>query len=199
MDRKKFLKSSALTAFGVSIFGNIKATDNKQFVGDCNTTNDILGPFYQPNAPITDNLIKKQYKGTPVVVKGIVCKPDCKTPLLDAMVEVWQCDSDGEYDNKAFDLRGRQYTDEEGRYSFQTILPGKYLNGRLYRPAHIHFRVTAPGYKELISQIYFAGDPHIEEDPWASADKATLRVLNIFPDDVNSNLSVEFNIYLAYA
>jgi len=199
MDRKKFLKSATLTAFGVSIFGKVKANKADQFVGDCNTTNDILGPFYRPDAPLTDNLIKKHHKGTPVTIKGVVCQPDCTTPLRNAMIETWQCNAEGEYDNEEFHLRGRQFTNMDGEYAFQTILPGKYLNGRLYRPAHIHFRVTALGYKELISQVYFAGDPHITEDPWASQEKAELRVLNIYPDDVNSNLSVEFNIYLAEA
>jgi protocatechuate 3,4-dioxygenase beta subunit len=50
-------------------------------------------------------------------------------------------------------------------------LPEKYLNGKLFRPAHIHFRVTAA--EELVSQIYFMGDPNITEDPWASKKKGS--------------------------
>ncbi len=199
MDRKNFIKTTVLSAFGISVFGSVKAGNSKQFIGDCNTTNDILGPYYLPNAPISDNLIQDKHTGTPITVKGIVCQPDCSTPIKNVMIETWQCDSKAEYDEKTFDLRGRQYTNENGEYAFKTVIPGKYLNGSRYRPAHIHFRVTAPGYKELISQIYFKGDPHIDDDPWASTENADLRVLNIFPDDVNSNLTVEFNIYLANA
>lgn len=94
-------------------------------------------------------------------------------------------------------MRGQQSTDEEGNYSFETIIPGKYLNGKLYRPAHIHFRVSHQDCKELISQIYFKGDPHIEEDPWASQTKAEKRILTLSPFDINSNLTVGFDIDLA--
>jgi catechol 1,2-dioxygenase len=87
-------------------------------------------------------------------------------------------------------------TDEKGVYSFTTILPGKYLNGELYRPAHIHFRVTAPGYREIISQIYFKGDPHITEDPWASQPKAEHRILSVVPEDIHGGLAVNFDVFM---
>ena len=86
-----------------------------------------------------------------------------------------------------------------GEYAFKTILPGKYLNGRLYRPAHIHYRVTAKKSKELVSQIYFQGDPHIIEDPWASSKKAVHRVLPIVLEDLKGNLAVNFDVYLGKA
>ena len=75
---------------------------------------------------------------------------------------------------------------------------GKYLNGRLYRPAHIHFRISEKNSKELISQIYFQGDPHITEDPWASNPKAEHRILPVAPGDTQGNLSVTFDIYLQH-
>ena len=65
------------------------------------------------------------------------------------------------------------------------------------RPAHIHYRVTAEGHKELISQLYFHGDPHIEKDPWASRPSAQQRILPIILEDVNANLVVNFDIFLA--
>jgi len=119
-------------------------------------------------------------------------------PLKNAGVEIWHCNSKGDYDNdtKEFKQRARWNTNEKGEYSFKTILPGKYLNGELYRPSHIHFRVTEKESKELISQIYFKGDPYIVKDPWASQDKSKLRILQIIPQGVDGSLTINFDIYL---
>jgi len=198
MNRKEFLVASSLTAFSVSIFGQARPLGD-DFEGDCETTNDILGPFYRPNVPVRNDLTSKDLKGTVVELKGKVFGSDCVTPIGNAMVEIWHCDTEGEYDNhsKDFQLRGKWFSDAKGDYSFKTILPGKYLNGALYRPAHIHFRVTAEGSRELISQIYFKGDPHIIEDPWASKKEAIHRILPITLEDIYGNLTVVFNIYLS--
>lgn len=99
-------------------------------------------------------------------------------------------------DNEAYDQRAQLNTNEKGEYCFLTILPGKYLLDEVYRPAHIHFRVTEKNSQELISQFYFKGDPKIEKDRWASLDRAKLRILPITPEDNTGNLSVEFDIYL---
>lgn len=198
MNRKEFLVASSLTAFSVSIFGQVRPLGD-DFEGDCETTNDILGPFYRPNVPVRNDLTSKDLKGTVVELKGKVFGSDCVTPTGNAMVEIWHCDTEGEYDNhsKDFQLRGKWFSDAKGDYSFKTILPGKYLNGALYRPAHIHFRVTVEGSRELISQIYFKGDPHIIEDPWASKKEAIHRILPITLEDIYGNLTVVFNIYLS--
>ena len=198
MDRKKFLISSALTVFSLSTFGSITRKLSGEFTGDCETTNDILGPFYRPDAPLRSDLTFNGLKGNRIVVKGKVLKADCTTPIKNALVEIWHCDTEGEYDNtsKDFRLRGALETNEKGEYAFKTILPGKYLNGELYRPAHIHFRVTAKGSRELVSQIYFKGDPSIPADPWASPTKAVNRILSITPDDINGNLAINFDVVL---
>lgn len=198
MDRKKFLITSTLTALGLSTFGSIIKGDDGSFKGDCETTNDILGPFYRPDAPIRSNLITEGLPGTRITLNGTVFQPDCTTPMQNAMVEIWHCNAHGDYDNDsdAFHQRARLITDATGTYSFETIIPGKYLNGELYRPAHIHYRVTEQNSKELISQIYFKGDPNIANDPWASKKKAELRVLEISPEDIWGNLAVNFDIYL---
>ncbi len=200
MDRKKFLVSASLAAFSVSTIGRTLRLDD-EFVGDCETTNDILGPFYRPDAPSRKDLTREGLEGTIVEVKGNVYTDDCTTPIQNALVEIWHCNTDGEYDNKSedFNHRAKWITNKNGVYSFKTILPGKYLNGRQYRPAHIHFRVTANDHKELISQIYFKGDPHIADDPWASKEKAELRVLPIVLEDTSGNLVVNFDIFLRKA
>ncbi len=198
MDRKNFLVTSALTAVGLSTFGSVIKDSTGAFTGDCDTTNDILGPFYRPNAPLRSNMTQKGLKGTRIKLKGKVYGADCKTPLENAMVEIWHCNRKGAYDNDSedFNQRARLMTNKEGEYSFFTIFPGKYLNGALYRPAHIHIRVTEKNSKELISQVYFQGDPHIEKDPWASKKKAKLRILQITPEDVKGNLVLNFDVYL---
>jgi protocatechuate 3,4-dioxygenase beta subunit len=198
MDRKKFIIASSLTAFGLTTFGAVAKTSNGDFTGDCETTNDILGPFYRPGSPVRTDLTYAGLDGTRIILKGKVFKSDCVTPQIGAMIEIWHCNSEGEYDNdtKDFKQRAQLLTDENGAYSFLTILPGKYLNGELYRPSHIHYRVTEKNSKELISQIYFKGDPHIEKDPWASKEKAKLRILQITPEDTKGNLAINFDIFL---
>jgi len=198
MKRRKFISKASLTAIGLTTMGTIVAKENGQFEGDCATTNDILGPFYRPGAPVRSDLTYDGIKGTIIQLEGTVYLSDCTTPASNALVEIWHCSADGEYDNKssAFQYRASFITDENGQYNFLTIIPGKYLNGKLYRPSHIHYRVTEKNSQELISQIYFQGDPHITKDPWASKPKAELRVLPIIPKDINGNLAVGFDVYL---
>ena len=199
MDRKKFLITSALTAVGLTTFGSAIRTSAGTFEGDCETTNDILGPFYRPKAPFRKDLTFDGLKGTRIHLNGAVFQSDCKTPVDKALVEIWHCNAGGQYDNDSdlFLHRASAKAEKLGQYDFLTILPGKYLNGKLFRPAHIHFRVSAPGYQELISQIYFTGDPHITEDPWASQKKATARILTLTPENTKGDLSVRFDIFLA--
>ncbi len=199
MDRRKFIAASGLSAISLSTFGKIIKTDDGSFVGDCETSNDILGPFYRADVPLRSDLTYEGLEGTVIDLKGIVYDDDCTTPLSEAMIEIWHCDKEGAYDNDSNDFhqRGKVITNKAGEYSFKTILPGKYLNGDKFRPAHIHYRVTAKAKKELISQIYFHGDPHIVDDPWASKKKAERRILPISLEDTKGNLAVVFDIYLS--
>lgn len=202
MNRKDFLVKASMAAFAVSACGSVKRVDDQSFQSDCETTNDILGPFYRENAPNRQDMTFEGLEGVRVQVKGkVYSAQDCSTPIENALVEIWHCNTKGEYDNASEEYRhrARWNADKQGEYGFKTILPGKYLNGRLYRPAHIHYRVTAPGYKELVSQVYFEGDPHITEDPWASQKKAEYRVLPITLEDTKGNLAVTFDIFLSKA
>lgn len=208
MDRRNFLKKGSLFAVAVSTFGcaiaktnitePITTKTNKKFVGDCTTTDDILGPFYRKGAPIREDLTSSKFDAKRIVIKGCVFSEDCTTPLEGALVEFWQADPEGAYDNETdkFLFRGRQIANEKGGFSFTTFMPGKYLNGELYRPSHIHFRVRGANHKELISQIYFKGDVDIAADPWASNPKAELRILETgkLEDELET---IVFDIYLA--
>ncbi len=209
MDRKKFLVTASLAAFSISACANVKITDESgtseepdvkgegELIGQCATTNDILGPFYRANAPVRTDLTFTDLKGSVVEVKGRILAKDCVTPIENALVEIWHCNTEGEYDNDSdeFRHRGVQTTTITGEYSFKTILPGKYLNGKLFRPAHIHFRITSPTSNELVSQLYFIGDPHITKDPWASQEKAVDRIRPIVLEDVKGNLAVNLDIF----
>ncbi len=198
MERKTFLTTAVLGAVGLSTFGQVRANKQGSFVGDCTTTDDILGPFYRADSPERKNLLYPGLKGAELLVQGTVFGIDCVTPIEGYLVEIWQCDTEGNYDNtsKEFRLRGSQFTDKNGSYSFKTIFPGKYLNGKEFRPAHIHFRVSKPNSAELVSQIYFHNDPSIPKDPWASHSKAKQRILPLSPYGEKGGLSVEFNIYM---
>ncbi len=198
MNRKRFLIASTLSALSLSTFGSLIKLADGRYKGACDTTHDILGPFYRPDAPLRSDLIMSGMKGTHIQIQGSVLGSDCVTTLKDAVVEIWHCDTNGRYDNStsAFFHRAHWVTDETGKYSFKTILPGKYLNEGQLRPAHVHFRVSAPNYRDLISQVYFKGDPHIEKDPWASLKKAQLRILDLVPEEEGDGLLVNFDIFL---
>jgi hypothetical protein len=106
------------------------------------TEDNILGPFYKAGAPF-ENDLADGLDGDLMLIQGTVFGCDCVTPLAGAIVDVWQADAEGAYDNEGFILRGKIETDEDGKYSFVTVKPGWYLNGAQYRPAHIHYIPTS--------------------------------------------------------
>ncbi len=181
MKRRTFLSNTVLSAFAVSATGFIRF-DGKRYVGDCETTSDILGPFYRPDSPVRSSLVIKGEKGVPVELLGKIKHQDCTTPYKNAKIELWHCDGNGVYDNATseFKYRGTSFSDENGNYSFQTILPVAYdAGGGEIRPAHFHLMITAEGYQPLVTQLYFNGDKHIEKDIYANADAAKRRRLDV--------------------
>ena len=89
--------------------------------------------------------------GTRLILAGTVVDQDCQ-PLPNARLDFWQADATGEYDNAGYRLRGHQFTDAQGRYYLETILPGLYAS----RPIeHIHVKIRAEGGQEITSQLYF--------------------------------------------
>lgn len=180
MKRRDFIKTTALSAVAISASGFIRF-DGKQYIGDCETTSDILGPFYRPNSPVRNNLRIKGQPGNLVELSGYIKHNDCTTPYHKAMVELWHCDVNGVYDNQSseFRYRGTTFTDEKGFYSFQTIFPVAYGGDGFIRPAHFHMVITADGYQPLVTQLYFNGDKHIKDDVWASSPNAKRRILEV--------------------
>lgn len=195
MQRRNFITTTALCAVAVSTSGFIRF-NGKNFEGDCETTTDILGPFYRPDAPLRTDMRIINAKGQQVILSGEIKHKDCKTALNNACVEIWHCDGDGVYDNDSADFkyRAKAYTDENGNYTFNTIIPVPYeVGGGVVRPAHFHLMFSAEGYQSLITQLYFTGDKYIAKDASASSPSAKKRILNI-ADGKNGEKAVTFNV-----
>ena len=110
------------------------------------------GPYFKAGSPETTDLFQAGMPGTKLVLTGAVLTSECQ-PVANALVDFWQADSNGEYDNTGFTLRGHQYTDENGRYQLVTVVPGLYTG----RTEHIHVKVQAPNGPVLTTQLFFPG------------------------------------------
>jgi protocatechuate 3,4-dioxygenase beta subunit len=105
------------------------------------TQSDTLGPFYEPGAPVRTSV------GSGYVLSGaVLAAGDCE-PVRDARIEFWLANPRGEYDNSH---RATVFAGQRGGYRFESNVPVSYGG----RPPHIHVRVTAPGFEELVTQHY---------------------------------------------
>ena len=122
------------------------------------TRPDALGPFYEPNAP------ERSATGRGLVVGGVVRSAKGCAPVPAALIEWWSANPRGDYDGAH---RASQRADGTGRYRYETTFPGRYPG----RPPHLHLRVTAPGHKPLVTQLYpAAGQSQLEADLVLIAD-----------------------------
>jgi protocatechuate 3,4-dioxygenase beta subunit len=113
------------------------------------------GPYYKSGSPEKTILIEEGMQGERLILIGYVLDSACQ-PIPGAWLDFWQADAQGNYDNEGYTLRGHQFTDSQGRYYLETVLPGLYSS----RPiAHIHVKVQAPGADVLTSQLYFPAQP----------------------------------------
>lgn len=200
MKRRDFLQRTALCAVAVSTTGFVRF-NGEAYEGDCETTTDILGPFYRPDSPVRNNLMVPGAPGQPVILRGRVWHNDCKTPYPNAKIELWHCGADERYDNTSpeFRYRGTTHADAQGRYEFQTILPVPYdAGGGLIRPAHFHLLVSAPGYQSLVTQLYFTGDAHLAGDPYAASPLAKRRILDV-KQEAGGRKAVAFDVTMTDA
>lgn len=148
------------------------------------TESTVFGPFHVANAPFVaqGGDISAGARGEPLFVTARVSAPD-GTPVAGADVDIWQADEDGLYDVQRPHMQQHQAravmrTDAEGCLRFRTVLPvaypiptdgpvGKMLvaTGRHpWRPAHIHFMVTANGFERLVTHVFREGDPYLDSD-----------------------------------
>jgi protocatechuate 3,4-dioxygenase beta subunit len=112
------------------------------------------GPFYTPRTPERASLLEEGMAGTHLIITGRVLTTGC-TPIGGAILDFWQADDAGQYDNVGYRLRGHQFTDENGYYRLESILPGLYPG----RTRHIHVKVQGPDTSLLTTQIYFPDEP----------------------------------------
>ena len=97
--------------------------------------------------------------GVPLLLTGEVVDTRCR-PIGGALLDFWQADARGEYDNDGFRLRGHQFADARGRFRLRTIVPGLYPG----RTRHIHVKVQRPHGRVLTTQLYFPGEPRNRSD-----------------------------------
>ena len=123
------------------------------------TLSQTEGPFFKPASPEGRSLLDPGITGTRFALAGYVQTPRCE-PLPGALLDFWQADAAGVYDNPGYRLRGHQYADEQGRYELETIVPGLYPG----RTRHFHVKVQAANGPILTTQLYFPGEPANNRD-----------------------------------
>jgi protocatechuate 3,4-dioxygenase beta subunit len=127
--------------------------------GDDETPPQTEGPYYTLSSPRRRSLLEPELPGTRLAVTGRVLTTRCR-PVRGALLDFWQADAGGVYDNEGYRLRGHQLTDGRGRYRLETVVPGLYSG----RTRHIHVKVQAPGGPVLTTQLYFANEPRNRTD-----------------------------------
>lgn len=178
--RQEFILLSDI--LGVSMVQD--GVENKRTQGG--TESSVLGPFYRPEAPEIahgDNIARGEHpQGELCYCHGTV-KDDAGNPIAGASLDIWQADENGLYEQQDpnqpdMNLRGLLKTDASGKYHFVTLKPPAYgiptdgpagelldkLGRHNIRPGHIHYIVTADGYKPVVTQVFVAEDEYIESD-----------------------------------
>ena len=148
------------------------------------TPSSVLGPFHILGAPDIEvgGDMKKDNDGATVIVSGNVRTGEGK-PINGAELEIWQTADNGLYSNidpaqEEYNLRSHMKLSEDGKYSFTTVRPAPYTvpedgpvgellraTGRHpWRPSHLHFIITAPGFRTLVTEVFPSDDPYLDED-----------------------------------
>lgn len=135
------------------------AFEEKELCGP--TPQTVLGPFYKKAAPQTANLRPTGDPGMPLSVSGGIFNTRGER-VSNAVIEVWQTDHYGHYDLDGYRYRAKLPANNSASYTMETVMPGHYP-ARVCQ--HIHYLVTAPGHKSLVTQLYFATDPAFEGEP----------------------------------
>lgn len=192
--RRKFLAATAVAMGGLGLPavhpGRVAAQSTRAPTPACGesgppTQRQTEGPYFKPRSPERSDLREPDMAGRPVGLSGLVLTRACR-PVARALVDLWQADDQGDYDNAGFRLRGHVFTDAEGRYLFRTIVPGVYPG----RTRHFHVKVQAPGRPVLTTQFYFPGERDNRRDPLFRPD-LLLRVA-----DAADGLAARFDVVL---
>jgi protocatechuate 3,4-dioxygenase beta subunit len=196
-ERQEFILLSDV--LGISML--VETINHRKTAGATEAT--VLGPFHVGTSPrrALGDTIDLVGSGTPCLVTGRVLSAE-GTPLPGAELDVWQASDQGFYDVQQPDVqprgngRGLFTADENGAFWFRTVLPCHYpipFDGPVgallratkrhgYRPAHIHFIVTAPGHHELTTHIFVAGSEYIESDTVFAVKKSLITEFALVDD-----------------
>lgn len=182
------------------------------------TESTVLGPFYRPGAPEIEDgesiMRSDMSEAVPCEVRGRVTNID-GAPIAGAVLDIWQTAPNALYEvqdsgQPDFNLRGKLKTGADGSYRFATVQPVYYaipydgpvgkmlqaLGRHPYRPAHIHFIVSAPGYEPVTTQIFNRADPYIDSDAVFGVRSS---VLVDFPADGNGGVVCDYDFVLVRA
>jgi len=209
-ERQEFILLSDV--LGISML--VETINNRKTAGATEST--VLGPFHMVASPrrALGDTIDLVGTGPQCVLAGRVLSAD-GTPLPGAVLDVWQANDQGFYDVQQPDVqppgngRGLFTADQDGSYWFRTIVPTYYpipTDGPVgtlleatkrhpYRPAHIHFIVTAPGHRPLTTHIFVAGSPYIESDAVFAVKKSLITEFTP-ADDPDQPARANFDIVL---
>jgi protocatechuate 3,4-dioxygenase beta subunit len=116
------------------------------------TPEQTEGPYWTPSSPRRRSIVPAGAPGTRLELTGRVLTTAGR-PVPRALLDFWQCDARGAYDNEGYRFRGHQLADARGRFALGTVVPGLYPG----RTRHIHVKVQAPGGDVLTTQLYFPG------------------------------------------
>lgn len=185
---------------GLSVFVDERAHPSDETT----TASNVQGPFYLPDAPLLEapyRLANDGEPGEPLVFAGRVSDAETAEPIVGALLEIWQADDAAFYDVQIADaephLRGRFPAGDDGRFELRTIVPPPYeipkdgpvgrlleaLGRHAWRPAHLHLKISHPGYGQLTTMVYFEGDPWLDSDTIGSVKEPLVVALDRFPAD----------------
>jgi protocatechuate 3,4-dioxygenase beta subunit len=123
------------------------------------TPKQTEGPYWTADSPERNDFTADGAPGLPMTLTGTVVDTACR-PIPGALLDFWQCDGNGVYDNEGYKLRGHQYADANGAFRLTTVKPGLYPG----RTRHFHVKVRRPGGEVLTTQLYFPGEPANKTD-----------------------------------
>lgn len=157
---RRYLLGLGLAAGGGLLLPRLARADNALSLtpscteGDEPTPAQTEGPYFTPNSPERADFVVDGIDGQRITLIGFALDRNCR-PIPRALLDLWHCDAESRYDNQGYRLRGHQFTDAEGRFAFETIVPALYPG----RTRHYHVKVQAPGSDILTTQLYFPGEP----------------------------------------
>lgn len=175
--RQEFILLSDVLGMSMTVV-DINSADNPKA-----TDSTVIGPFFVNDSPLikSGDTLPGNPPGAPCLVSGKVYDIE-GNPISGALIETWEADETGQYDveylGESTAGRGHLYSAEDGSYSFWCVKPSYYsipTDGPVgallrlcerspMRPAHIHFKISADGFRTLVTHIFEKGDPYLSSD-----------------------------------